>query len=63
MSSAEFVFYPGGHSVARSEYLFPCMPYENYGLNRVGFFSGPETPAVYTSDVSSPATISRMSPH
>ncbi|KAE9375856.1 hypothetical protein N431DRAFT_370749 [Stipitochalara longipes BDJ] len=36
----EFRFYPTNHSVARAEYLFPCIPYEVTGVNKVGFWSG-----------------------
>ncbi|PMD16996.1 hypothetical protein NA56DRAFT_708213 [Hyaloscypha hepaticicola] len=36
----EFRFYPTNHSVARAEYLFPCIPYEVTGANKVGFWGG-----------------------
>ncbi|KUI66581.1 hypothetical protein VM1G_02092 [Cytospora mali] len=36
----EFRFYPTGHSVVRSEFKIPCIPYEDTGPNKVGFFSG-----------------------
>jgi plastocyanin len=36
----QFVFYPTNHSVVRAEYLFPCIPYEDTGLGKIGFFSG-----------------------
>lgn len=36
----EFDFYPLNHSVVRSEYGFPCIPYEMTGTNKKGFFSG-----------------------
>jgi plastocyanin len=36
----EFDFYPQNHSVARAEYLKPCIPYEDTGVGKVGFFSG-----------------------
>ena len=36
----QFDFYPENHSVTRAEYLFPCIPYEDTGNNKVGFFSG-----------------------
>jgi len=36
----EFDFYPGNHSVVRSEYMFPCVPYETTGNGKTGFFSG-----------------------
>jgi len=45
--STEFNFYPGGHSVIRSDYLAPCTPYEYLGINRVGFYSHPPNPNVY----------------
>ncbi|EPE04204.1 extracellular serine-rich protein [Ophiostoma piceae UAMH 11346] len=46
----EFNFYPGNHSVARSAYKFPCIPYENTGPNLVGFFSGFQDTNVYSTD-------------
>jgi len=36
----QFVFYPTNHSVVRAEYQFPCIPYEDTGLGKIGFFSG-----------------------
>ncbi|KIW89284.1 uncharacterized protein Z519_10137 [Cladophialophora bantiana CBS 173.52] len=36
----EFNFYPLNHSVIRAEYLYPCVPYELTGADKVGFFSG-----------------------
>lgn len=36
----EFDFYPTNHSVIRAEYQYPCIPYENTGVNKFGFFSG-----------------------
>ncbi|ROW11326.1 hypothetical protein VMCG_00887 [Cytospora schulzeri] len=36
----EFRFYPTAHSVVRSEFKLPCIPYEDTGPNKVGFFSG-----------------------
>lgn len=36
----QFDFYPANHSVARAEYLYPCIPYEDTGIGKVGFFSG-----------------------
>jgi hypothetical protein len=36
----EFNFYPTNHSVVRAEYGFPCVPYEDTGVDKVGFFSG-----------------------
>lgn len=35
-----FQFFPQNHSVARAEYQHPCIPYENTGANKVGFWSG-----------------------
>ncbi|CAK7210879.1 hypothetical protein SBRCBS47491_000927 [Sporothrix bragantina] len=49
-SIIEFNFYPGNHSVVRSAYKFPCIPYEDTGPNRVGFFSGFLDTNVYSSD-------------
>lgn len=49
-SIIEFNFYPGNHSVVRSAYKFPCIPYEDSGPNRVGFFSGYLDTNVYSSD-------------
>ena len=37
---AEFQFFPPNHSVGRAEYQQPCIPYEDTGLNKVGFWSG-----------------------
>ncbi|KAH9868973.1 hypothetical protein J1614_008050, partial [Plenodomus biglobosus] len=36
----EFRFYPLNHSVARAEYLMPCIPYEMSGPGKTGFFTG-----------------------
>jgi len=36
----EFDFFPPNHSVVRAEYKFPCIPYEDTGTDKVGFFSG-----------------------
>ncbi|KAJ9640111.1 hypothetical protein H2199_006345 [Coniosporium tulheliwenetii] len=36
----EFNFFPPNHSVVRAEYMLPCIPYENTGRGKVGFFSG-----------------------
>ena len=36
----EFDFNTGNHSVVRSEYMFPCVPYETTGAGKVGFWSG-----------------------
>lgn len=35
-----FEFYPGGHSVARADFEKPCVPYEQTGADRSGFWSG-----------------------
>lgn len=37
---AEFEFFPPNHSVGRAEYQQPCIPYEDTGENKVGFWSG-----------------------
>ncbi|ERS95714.1 hypothetical protein HMPREF1624_07789 [Sporothrix schenckii ATCC 58251] len=49
-SILEFNFYPGNHSVVRSAFKFPCIPYEDSGPNRVGFFSGYLDTNVYSPD-------------
>lgn len=36
----EFQFFPPNHSVGRAEYQQPCIPYEDTGVNKVGFWSG-----------------------
>ncbi|KAL2351036.1 hypothetical protein BJ546DRAFT_954474 [Cryomyces antarcticus] len=36
----QYQFFPPNHSVARAEYLSPCIPYEDTGVDKVGFFSG-----------------------
>lgn len=36
----QFWFYPFNHSVVRAEWLFPCIPFENTGRTKKGFFSG-----------------------
>lgn len=35
-----FQFYPTNHSVIRAEYGYPCIPYEDTGVDKIGFFSG-----------------------
>lgn len=35
-----FEFYPPNHSVARAEYGAACVPYEQTGRDKVGFWSG-----------------------
>jgi hypothetical protein len=47
----EFRFYPQNHSVARADYLSPCIPYELTGAGRVGFWSGFEPINVVLSNV------------
>src|ERR1700733_7460203 len=39
-SLPEYQFYPTNHSVVRAEYGFPCIPYEDTGVDKIGFFSG-----------------------
>lgn len=36
----EFSFYDGNHSVVRSSYMFPCVPFEATGAGKAGFWSG-----------------------
>ncbi|KAL6713800.1 hypothetical protein ACLMJK_008292 [Lecanora helva] len=36
----EFQFFPPNHSVGRAEYGQPCIPYEDRGENKIGFWSG-----------------------
>jgi hypothetical protein len=36
----QFEFYPTNHSIVRAEYEYPCIPYEDTGVNKFGFFSG-----------------------
>ncbi|KAB5539211.1 hypothetical protein GE09DRAFT_310195 [Coniochaeta sp. 2T2.1] len=50
-SILEFRFYPGGHTVARADFGFPCIPYEDLGVNRVGFFSGQISPQVISNNL------------
>jgi hypothetical protein len=58
----EFRIYPGGHAVARSDFGYPCIPYELTGLNRVGFYSGEISPQIITNDVSPlPTTLTSTS--
>lgn len=40
MWDIEFQFFPPNHSVGRAEYQQPCIPYEDTGMNKVGFWSG-----------------------
>src|SRR5256885_6194702 len=39
-SPPEYNFFPPNHSVVRAEYLFPCVPYEVTGVDKIGFSSG-----------------------
>lgn len=48
----EFNFFPPNHSVVRAEYMFPCIPYENTGRGKVGFFSGFRPVDAFLNDVS-----------
>ncbi|KAL1879930.1 hypothetical protein VTK73DRAFT_6626 [Phialemonium thermophilum] len=47
----EFRFYPGGHTVVRAEYGYPCIPYELTGANKIGFFSGQKSPQVISNNL------------
>lgn len=40
--TVEFKFYPPDHSVIRGDYEHGCIPYENIGVNQVGFYSEPQ---------------------
>jgi hypothetical protein len=40
MATIEYQFYPTNHSVVRSLFGYPCIPYEDTGADRIGFFSG-----------------------
>ena len=51
LMTTEFRFYPQNHSVARSDYKSPCIPYEDTGINKQGFWSGFHPLAVVLSDV------------
>ncbi|KUJ22417.1 uncharacterized protein LY89DRAFT_714223 [Mollisia scopiformis] len=46
----EFRFYPQNHSVARADFETPCIPYEDTGPGRVGFWSGFQPIAVVLSN-------------
>ncbi|ESZ93731.1 hypothetical protein SBOR_5868 [Sclerotinia borealis F-4128] len=46
----EFRFYPQNHSVARAEYKLPCIPYEDTGAGKVGFWSGFEPIAIVSNN-------------
>jgi hypothetical protein len=48
-----FRFYPQNHSVARDDYMNPCIPYELTGAGRQGFWSGFEPINVVLSNVRS----------
>ncbi|KAJ3951904.1 hypothetical protein N0V92_011674 [Colletotrichum tropicale] len=49
-NSFQWIFYPDGHSVIRSEFGFPCTPYEYIDIGRQGFYSGPEPVKAITND-------------
>ncbi|KAG4030092.1 hypothetical protein MFRU_013g01160 [Monilinia fructicola] len=46
----EFRFYPQNHSVARAEYKQPCIPYEDTGAGKVGFWSGFQPIAIVSNN-------------
>ncbi|KAF7924384.1 uncharacterized protein EAE98_007435 [Botrytis deweyae] len=46
----EFRFYPLNHSVARAEYKQPCIPYEDTGAGKIGFWSGFEPTAIVSNN-------------
>ena len=46
-----FQFYPANHSVAKSQYGYPCIPYEDVGPGRTGWFSGFQPVAAVTNNV------------
>lgn len=50
--TVEFRFGPTNHSVVRSEYEYPCIPYEMTGRGKTGFFSGFEVVDIILDDVS-----------
>ncbi|KAK3695100.1 hypothetical protein B0T22DRAFT_93477 [Podospora appendiculata] len=46
-----FNFYPGGHTVVRAAFKFPCTPYEYINTLQKGFYSGTSyNPQVISSD-------------
>jgi hypothetical protein len=47
----EYRFYPQNYSVARAAFAQPCIPYEDTGPNRVGFWSGFQPVALVLSNV------------
>ncbi|EFQ29424.1 extracellular serine-rich protein [Colletotrichum graminicola] len=47
----EWLFYPDGHSVIRSEFGFPCTPYEYVDIGRQGFYSGNTSVKAITNDM------------
>ncbi|KAI8219482.1 putative GPI-anchored cupredoxin [Colletotrichum sp. SAR 10_86] len=47
----KWIFYPDGHSVIRSEFGYPCTPYEYIDVGRQGFYSGPEPVKAITNDM------------
>lgn len=40
--------------MVRAEYKYPCIPYEDTGPNKVGFYSGQISPDVISDNVSLP---------
>jgi len=47
-----FIVYPGGHSVIRAEFKYPCVPYEMVNTAKTGFYSGPDiSPTTIKDDV------------
>ncbi|KAK6598530.1 extracellular serine-rich protein [Botrytis cinerea] len=46
----EFRFYPLNHSVARAEYKQPCIPYEDTGAGKIGFWSGFEPISIVSNN-------------
>ncbi|KAF7945406.1 hypothetical protein EAE96_010180 [Botrytis aclada] len=46
----EFRFYPLNHSVARAEYKQPCIPYEDTGAGKIGFWSGFEPTSIVSNN-------------
>jgi hypothetical protein len=47
----EYRFYPQNHSVARAAFTQPCIPYEDTGPNKVGFWSEFQPVALVLSNV------------
>ena len=57
-----FSFYPLNHSVVKAQYGYPCVPYEDLGPNREGWFSGFHPVPVVTANVSFSETYGAISP-